>query len=184
VIVGMDPLLDLPPDLPVPELDLARAVEAPPRAVEAPRIVEPPSAAPGGALELAVAPRWHVATGVRSKACPVCLCELSLAQWVCHECGERLGVDHGLVVAGAPWAERPSGRQPRRLHGALQALADAAPMSVGKRLLLYPLLAIFFCNLLIPCRFHQTGACLLLALVGAVIVLAHAAVAARSASRD
>lgn len=183
----MDPLLDLP-DLPVPDLDLPPVVEAPPVAealprVEAPRLVPPPTDGPGSALELAVAPRWHVATGVRSKACPVCLCELSLAQWVCHECGERLGVDHGLVVAGAPWAERASApRAP--LHGALQGLADAVPMSVGKRLLLYPLLAIFFCNLLIPCRFHQTGACLLLALAGAVVVLAHAAVAARSAPRD
>ena len=189
----MDPLLDpsdLPRDLLVPELDLPPVVQAPrvadapgvalaPPVAEARHSIDAAPAAAGAELELAATPRWHVATGVRSKACPVCLCELSVGQWVCHECGERLGVDHGLVVAGAAFAERASpGQEPHR--GALEAVAGAVPMAVGKRLLLYPLLAAFFCNLLIPCRFHQTGACLLLALAGAVVVFAHAAVSARS----
>ncbi|HQY62852.1 MAG: hypothetical protein IPF92_07230 [Myxococcales bacterium] len=160
-------LRDLPPDLPVPELDLP-----PPRGVEG----EAPRVEPGEPLELADAPAWHVATGVRTRACPVCQCELGLTQWACHECGERLGADSGLALAGSTVPARGDWRaEPPHAggRGALAAIADAVPLGVGKRLLLYPLLAAFFCNLLIPCRFHETWACLVLALFGGVVVAAH-----------
>lgn len=170
----MSPLSDLPADLSVPELDLPRAVEVPSYAVEVPSRPEPEVP-----LELAALPGWHVATGVRSKPCPVCLAELPLTQSVCHECGERLVEESGLVVAGSSWtsparvARQATPAPPPPRTGALVALADAIPLGVGKRLLLYPLLAIFFCRLLIPCRFHETGVCLLLALFGGLVVVAH-----------
>lgn len=52
-------------------------------------------------------------------------------------------------------------------------VADVLPMGVAKRVLLYPLLFAFFANLLVPCRFHSTGACLLLAAVGLLGVYAN-----------
>ncbi len=163
------PDLELPPSAPAAACARAEAPEG-----------EPP------AIELSEVPARRIYTGVRSRGCPVCQTELPLAQRICHECGERL-FEEGLVLSaegqraplvgpsyglprGATWT---TPAQPVPVSGPLAVVADHLPMSVAKRLLLYPLLAVFFCNLLIPCRFHQTGFALALALVGLLGVVAH-----------
>lgn len=121
-------------------------------------------------FELAPPPARAV-TGVRSWPCPVCQFELPRDQRVCPECGERMFDEAMLVpfdhVRGVPTL--PHARlEETTVPGLWVDAADLLPVFLAKRLLLYPLLFAFFANLLVPCRFHSTGACLLLAVVGLV----------------
>jgi hypothetical protein len=156
---------DLRPEPQVPDLAMpavhTKVSRLAPRA-EA-EIVEP-------SFELAPPPARAV-TGVRSWPCPVCQCELPRDQRVCPECGERMFDEAMLVpydhVRGVPTL--PHARFEETTESAFWVhAADLLPVFVAKRLLLYPLLFAFFANLLVPCRFHSTGACLLLAVVGLV----------------
>lgn len=130
-------------------------------------------------LELAVEPARPAATGVRSWPCPVCQVEVPRDQRICPDCGERM-FDEAMLLpfdasavgtSMAPYAKvAPKERW-------LSEIADLLPMSVAKRVFVYPLLFAFFANLFIPCRFHSTGACALLALLGLIGVYANAKIA-------
>lgn len=126
-------------------------------------------------LELAVAPVRAHATGVRSLPCPVCQAELGADVRVCPECGERL-FDADLVVpfdGGRAMVPVRAASVVREPVGLADELASSFPMAAAKRVLVYPLLLAFFANLLVPCRFHSTWACLLVSAVGLVGVVAN-----------
>lgn len=123
-------------------------------------------------IELAVIPPRLVVTGVRSWPCPVCQCELPREQYVCPECGERMTDELAFMGSGhLPTPE--AGLTTEGPSGFLVQAADILPMAVAKRLLVYPLLFAFFANLFVPCRFHSTGSCLLLASLGLLGVYAN-----------
>jgi hypothetical protein len=126
-------------------------------------------------LELAVAPVRAHATGVRSLPCPVCQAELGADVGVCPECGERL-FDADLVApfdGGRAMVPVRAASIVRELVTLADEVATSFPMAAAKRVLVYPLLLAFFANLLVPCRFHSTWACLLVSAVGLVGVAAN-----------
>jgi len=154
-----------------PEVPELAPVAAKPRVVREQREIvafdDDPRDAPS--LELAVVPQRPHATGVRSRPCPVCETELARDVLRCPECGEPmpecpLVMPHSYALAYEP----PSPRSPF-----FEEVASVLPTSFAKRLFVYPLLLAFFANLLVPCRFHGTFACLALSLVGLLGLFAH-----------
>jgi hypothetical protein len=162
---------DMPvvPDLILPSRAAASGVAGPRPSVGAEAAPDTPE------LELAVEPLRPHATGVRSLPCPVCQAELAADVGVCPECGERL-FDADLVVpvdGGRAMVQVRAASVVREPHGLAEEVSSHFPMAVAKRVLVYPLLFAFFANLLIPCRFHSTWACLVVSLVGLVGVVAN-----------
>ena len=136
--------------------------------------------APPLELELADVGVKHVATGVRSWPCPTCQAEVPRDQRICAECGERLFDESMLLSFDAvrgvpvlPLAVRESADLGAPASFASH-VADVLPRSMAKRLFVYPLLFAFFCNLLVPCRFHETGLCLFVAGLGLFALWANA----------
>lgn len=154
----------------VPDLDLGAHVRVRPEAARALGALEREHREIE--IELADVGVKHVATGVRSWPCPTCQAEVPRNERICAECGERLFDESMLLpfdpvrgVPVLPLAVRESSDVRGPLSFASQ-VADVLPRSIAKRLLVYPLLFAFFCNLLVPCRFHETGLCLFVAGVG------------------
>ena len=154
----------------VPDLDLDAHVRVRPEGARASGVFE--GEPQPIEIELADVGVKHVATGVRSWPCPTCQAEVPRDQRICAECGERL-FDESMLLAFDPVRGVPvlplAVRESADARGPLSfasQVADVLPRSIAKRLLVYPLLFAFFCNLLIPCRFHETGLCLLVAGVG------------------
>lgn len=155
---------------PVPDLDLQGHARL--RSVESRRSTNVQSESPPLEIELADIGVKHVATGVRSWPCPTCQAEVPRDQRICAECGERL-FDESMLLTFDPVRGVPVLPLAVRESADLRApasfashVADVLPRSVAKRLFVYPLIFAFFCNLLVPCRFHETGLCLLAAGVG------------------
>ncbi len=123
-------------------------------------------------LELAIEPRRPDATGVRSWPCPVCQAELPRDVFTCPECGERM-MDDPFAPYSAYVVAPDSAIAPRPAPRWLQEVADVLPIGVAKRIFVYPLLFAFFANLFVPCRFHSTGVCVLIAAIGFLGVIAH-----------
>ncbi len=164
------------PTLAVPELDLPRAARAA-RPSDTRRSATLPS------IEIDLGFSSHAGAAPATKRCPVCTTELGAADLACYGCGERFYPDSGvpsLPPADAQW--RPVATPPYALgqrgssHGAVATVAELLPMSVAKRLLAYPLLAVVVLNLLCPCMISTltTVGCIVLALVGGLGVVANA----------
>jgi hypothetical protein len=161
------------PPVPVPDLDLHAHARL--RAVEPRRSdldARERGASPSIEIELADVGVKHVATGVRSWPCPTCQAEVPRDQRICAECGERL-FDESMLLTFDPVRGVPvlplAVREPDHVRGAssfASHVVDVLPRSIAKRLFVYPLLFAFFCNLLVPCRFHETGLCLFVAGIG------------------
>lgn len=153
------------PTLAVPELDLPRAPA--PSDTRRSAVLPPPIE-----IDLGQQP------GPATKRCPVCTTELGIADLACHGCGERFYAEASAPseVGWRPAATSPYAMtRPGGSGGAMATVVELLPMSVAKRLLAYPLLAVVVLNLLCPCMISTltTVGCIVIALLGGVGVVAN-----------